>query len=879
MASLTDVFTEPERTNWLKALLAIDIAKSGLEQFVENEAKILHDNIYNAVWACVPAPVSCIGCHTANLLKCPSSDICNKRGAKSLCTSMHDTALKQPRPCTANVCNKVHDEIIKEHRFSRPSWKNTRAERWAPNPWEIAKAYLPPDGYTEKYSAQDTDFNGIISFMINCKHFDSRFSFPIDSGKINPPCFLTKAREHGRKVRHLSTCKVTEQDLQDIFYVLTSLLTDPKCVAHDVTAQEAVRKLAKLQTDVLRVTTKDIVHLLEAAQDKLGKVEHLTETAIAEIQTYIENFRKDLDSDKCNCKLNLDDHTGNCKQELDEHCRKSTECTYEQSCNDFRRRLMAHYNDTLSHVPLSNLDQSYDKRISDIYATPKVHRIEIARDGKRVKKEQVLTYKQIFYTGDNSNRRLYLQGEPGSGKSTFSAKLVHDWSHGNLVLSQSPSETTAFEDVLTIHKFKFLFFITLRDSRDQTDVSQMIKRQLIDKTFSEDERANVYKLLVQIMNSEICLVIREGLDEWVSPDGCNLAEPSVAGFQNDTCTVLTTSRPWKLADERIKNSQIDCLLEIEGISNADNFCKKIIGCIINESKDLVKTVNTFQKFVNKRKLESLSSSPMLYTLVICTWVNTIEEKKHLKGSSLCKLYTTLLESLCKKVNCATGYFNDSNPPPVRCFSSTIYLQPYIERLAKLADVAFKLLFSSERESSIVFNDVTLSNYVSQEELPVLKTFALKAGILTNRKEKCRNASSYSFVHKTVQEYLAAYHIACNPYVIDDVITGYLERNSTSYLEISQTFIFLCGMNICAANKLSALMDEYDVAYCAVLGRMPCKYQHIIESGMREAAANNQDGKQLKLSHDIYLDPISLDCMFYMLRHASLGWIKLFFAKA
>ncbi|KAH3775452.1 hypothetical protein DPMN_176854 [Dreissena polymorpha] len=53
MAYLADVFKEKERTNWLKAWLAIDIAKSGLEPFLENEAKTIHRNIYNAVWSSV----------------------------------------------------------------------------------------------------------------------------------------------------------------------------------------------------------------------------------------------------------------------------------------------------------------------------------------------------------------------------------------------------------------------------------------------------------------------------------------------------------------------------------------------------------------------------------------------------------------------------------------------------------------------------------------------------------------------------------------------------------------------------------------------------------------------------------------------------------
>ncbi|KAH3784594.1 hypothetical protein DPMN_162554 [Dreissena polymorpha] len=140
---------------------------------------------------------------------------------------------------------------------------------------------------------------------------------------------------------------------------------------------------------------------------------------------------------------------------------------------------------------------------------------------------------------------------------------------------------------------------------------------------------------------------------------------------------------------------------------------------------------------------------MLYTLVIRTSVNTIKEKEHLKGSSLCARYTTLLESLCKKANCVSCYFNDLNPPTVRCFSSTSFIQPNIEHLDKLAEAACKLFFFTERESSIVFSDITLSNYFSLDEFTSRKTFALKAGILTNRKDKTRTGNSNSFVHKTV----------------------------------------------------------------------------------------------------------------------------------
>ncbi|KAH3867875.1 hypothetical protein DPMN_031012 [Dreissena polymorpha] len=516
--------------------------------------------------------------------------------------------------------------------------------------------------------------------------------------------------------------------------------------------------------------------------------------------------------------------------------------------SDFQQRLMQHYNDTSSYVPLSTLDQSLDKRLIDIYAIPKIHRIEIEKDGRRVKKEQVLTYKELFFTDDNENKRIYLQGEPGTGKSTFSANLVHDWRHGNQPFSAVQRQTEAFEDLSTITQFKFLFFISLRDARGQSDVTHMIKKQLIDKIFSEDQCQDVYKLFVHIIKTEKCLFVLEGLDEWVCPDGSYLAVPSMAGFPMENCTVLITSRPWKLADERIRNSHIDILLEIEGVSNWYKFSERVLRCIIDETNDLANTMEEFQTFIRKRGLRALSSSPILYTLVMCTWIDTMRKEEDMKEASNCALYTALLESLCKKANSTSGDFIYSNPSPVRCFCETSNMQPNIAHLEKLAEAACKLLFSAERESSIVFNNITLSHYFSWEDFTDHKMFALKAGILTNRKDTSWTGSSYSFIDKTMQEFLAAYHIACNLHVIDDIIYYYLKRNKSSYLDISQVFIFLCGMNIFAANKLSGLMNECDVAYSKCSSEDSHEFQSIIESGIKEAAANRQDGSGLKLSH-------------------------------
>ncbi|KAH3795514.1 hypothetical protein DPMN_149069 [Dreissena polymorpha] len=313
MASLEGMFTDREITNWLKAWLAMDIFKSGVEDFVEKEAKRLHTCIYQTVWSSLDAPVACIGCHTANLLKCPTPGICNRRGVHSICRSMHNTASKQPRPCPLHVCNKVLEEIVKSHKYSRPSWKNTNANLWARNPWEIAKAYLPPDGYIGTSSSQDTDLNGILCLMMYCTHFDSKFSFIISTGKNDPPCLLTKAREIGRNIRHSTHCQVTDSELQNIFIVLSSLLTDPTCLAQDVSAQKAVRKLAQLQTKTIAIRADEMVQLLESAQEFLKQLQNKALNSFGEISLYMEN-----------CVNDVKEHTH--KRLLEDHGEQSQKC-------------------------------------------------------------------------------------------------------------------------------------------------------------------------------------------------------------------------------------------------------------------------------------------------------------------------------------------------------------------------------------------------------------------------------------------------------------------------------------------------------------------------------------------------------------------------
>ncbi|KAH3710906.1 hypothetical protein DPMN_070404 [Dreissena polymorpha] len=871
MAANTHLFGDKETNNWLKACIGLNVTKEGLANFLCAELQKVHTIVGR----------SCGNCPIENLIQCPTNPYCNKR-KRNYCP-FHKS--QKPQPCP--ICDNVKHNIILHHRYGGPSWRNTRAEKWALNYWEIGKCYLPPDGYSSISSVQESDFNGVISIMLNCLHFQTCLS-PLC---LSPPppdkqCPLEKVRQIGRDVRHTSDCKVTDADLQDYFKTLSTLLADPQYLQHDPSAIIACTRLSDLQND--RMSFEELGKLLKEVNQTLEKAkktgERFSEIAKRTLSKHLQKLdatnqlglirlkkKTTVGEQRLHSKTKFGEHRLERKtqfgaqriessvqhgiERMQQAANKTAQADYERDVADFRRRLVEHYNDTSSNVPLSVLDQSLDKRITDIYATPKMHRFDIASDGKRVKKDIVLTYKELFYTDDTkSNRRVYVQGEPGSGKSTFAAKLVHDWCDENRPSTAAPNKNASFDDVLIIQNFQFIFFLSLGESRGQTEVTHMIKQQIIDTMYSDEKRDVMYTLLLRIIETEICLVICDGLDEWVAPDGSNLAEPSMAGFPKDKCAVLTTSRPWKLADERIKNSRIDILVEIEGISDSATFSERVLRCILDKSKDLETTAWEIRCFIVKRGLESLSNSPMLYTLVICTWVDTMEEEEHLNGSSLCALYTTFLESLCKKANDTTGFFNDLNPPHVKCFSRTSYLRPIIQNVDVISKAAFHLLFSPEKEKSIVFNDQELSNYLTPSE----QEFALKAGLISKRKTKRALNSSISFIHKSMQEFLAAYHIAHNAHLIDDVISGYLGRYSDAYLDISQVFIFLCGLNIPAANKLSGIMNEqscimneHNNINMIDIKKISYEYdtfQSIIEAGYTEAVSNDQTGILLRLSH-------------------------------
>ncbi|XP_052813720.1 uncharacterized protein LOC128240836 [Mya arenaria] len=1001
MASYKDILKEPENQNWLKGSLALRITKAGLRGLVEGDSSRVQQTIYSTVIVAkkLTAGTTCSLCQTENILKCPTKGLCSHpRNCK-----YHNSPSKMYRPCPSHICEDFRDEIIDVHRYNGPSWKNSKANKWCTNHWQVAKCFMPPDGYLDVTSYEDTDFNGIISVMINCTEFQQSMSFMI----ANKQNALTKAREIGRKIRHSPDLKVTDTDLAGYFATLYTLLTDSKVLASDKDAQEAVNKLKQLEKDALPISTEDLRELreearviLEAGKRKLeetaetgkqelkdevaegkttletgqrevaetvetGKQElkdvvadgkttlesgkrEVAETAetgkqelkdvVADGKTTLETGKREVAETAETGKQELKDvvadgkttletgkrevaetaETGICqleeviqvgKRELGEALQQTKDAKEVEQGKDLRHRLVKYYQKQLSSAPISPLLSDKDEKLERFYVPPMIlekHHRRL-RDDQQQNDSPISSYRQIFCKDEGVTNTVILDGEAGSGKSSFSAMCTIKWASlfsvsnkdsGGKGLDQGVEEDKSFERLLTnannlrytsgTHEYlsevlslsvfqrwslqrllshtncdlqdedffkniEFMFHLKLRNSCESCELSDMIRDQLINIIYKPDERAAGYSTMLRVLSERKCVIIADGLDEWSHPIetkcSCSEVEDKAIPHLSPTldATVLITSRPWRMSQNRIKDTKIDKYLQLQGVANVKLLVQKALICLNERVTEKMKYPGFFL-FVSRKELEHLLSVPIVILLLVCLWFEGENE-----SFSMCDIYAYMIDMMLRRKALPMLRVLLESTPLLRCFQQTKHVQKYHSIVLKLAELAFKKLFSSDRKSSLVFQNV---DCLTPEEL----LFVLKSGLIRETKSQSliRISSSFSFIHKTVQEFLAAVHIANHAGEIQRVIGPYCEEflyssyKSMTGSDVPPVFIYVCGLNPKVAKDMSTVMslsmldhpdwnDEPDADKDANFSLQP-----VIYYGFREAKANNVQNIQLTL---------------------------------
>ena len=437
------------------------------------------------------------------------------------------------------------------------------------------------------------------------------------------------------------------------------------------------------------------------------------------------------------------------------------------------------------------------------------------------KKEDVslCSYKELFQSEGMKNRTIVVKGEAGVGKSTWCMQLVQAWvkvheppdGNSNISPSKSASHVNGIADLEeAMSTFDFLFFVQLRYVEGILSIKDMIFSSSIERL--SPFQATVRHIIEKY--SEKVLIILDGLDEYS-------LDLSYMGL--NSCTVISTTRPWKFDRICSRNTKVDIVLKISGLDAngvvelSEKFFKVLnyqMSTLNDDKPNVNASITNVDNFMENVRRIGMSDS-VRTPLILLIMLETYLEKGYLSSSRTCNLLClveclvirgeqklseeemTKLEKMkeCWAKSEKTFKISDKNET----------LSEYSGLLQKLSSLAYGGMNRSDKKYTLVFNEKELCHYFSQEELQI----CLRFGLLSKSKQftsfLTRMRVSISFYHKLLQEYLAALWIINSSERFVQFMSNI--NNIQDIIEMENMIYFIYGTDSHLGSKLTKHMVE------------------------------------------------------------------------
>jgi hypothetical protein len=446
--------------------------------------------------------------------------------------------------------------------------------------------------------------------------------------------------------------------------------------------------------------------------------------------------------------------------------------------------------------------------LASFYIRPELN-LFISAQARNEEKRPVKSLSEMFNTGNQGNREIHVIADAGLGKTAFSNYLAITWCQAHFP-DEDMTQSIEKDDIDCMKGFDFLFLVLLRDSNDLCSIDDLISEKVISNLGLQQKPSEDFHL--KILKNEKCLVILDGLDEWTHPEkDCHRSPPSIP-HRNDRekCTILTTTRPWKLSVLNLNSSQIGKKVELSKLSykSAVTLTERMLQKLKSHpNKDALQSdVSAFISGIKGRQNAQLISMPLLLKYTICLWCDGVEI-----GKSKCELYMNIVEMLLSRTiqtHRKLQQFCDLSDGDIpECFAEYENCTKYFQLLMCLGKLAYNTLFNETKENTLVFDRSVARKYLTPDEMK----FTLHSGMLSESTSKTltRKFNKVSFSHKTVQEFFAAIfissHSGAQKIVLDNC------RNIQDILDMSKICEFISKMNpdrMCAISKdLMSVINE------------------------------------------------------------------------
>ena len=328
---------------------------------------------------------------------------------------------------------------------------------------------------------------------------------------------------------------------------------------------------------------------------------------------------------------------------------------------------------------------------------------------------EIFKNSMIEETNNKVQKIILIEGAPGIGKTVLSRQIAYSWAKKGLLCD-----------------IDILFLLFLRDPVLQsiTKAEQLI--QYFSAKHLDEEQIDSCKK--EIMKRKVCIVI-DGLDEFPTPlrKGSFIADIiNNKVFPNSV--VVLTSRPVTC---KSLHHVVNVRVEILGFAQEER--DKYISESLHspEQRKLLQEYLKCQPIIN-----SLLCVPLHLTFFLYSFKVENKLPKTLTELNEAFILLTIHQNLTKTQGNAVTVVNSIKDLPKNVLD-------VINKLSKLA-------FTGLQNNQLVFSHDDLKDIFSHNGLDKVETFGLLQGFY---RRKIDNIVSFNFPHYTIQQYLAALHVA------------------------------------------------------------------------------------------------------------------------
>ena len=435
-----------------------------------------------------------------------------------------------------------------------------------------------------------------------------------------------------------------------------------------------------------------------------------------------------------------------------------------------------------------------------------------------IKKSKIPVEMDAIVTSDS--QFVLVEGPPGIGKSTLCWELCRQW-----------------DTLKSLKDYKIVLQLKLRERRVQNASS------LQEIFYNRDNELshNVVKEVCRC-EGEGVLLIFDGFDEMptsIVQDKDNLLMELISGTSLPRATRLVTSRPSALHHKE------ECFPQNRHI--------EILGFISDESKvryaefafkSEPEVLASFKKFIFSNPIiRSLMYIPVNCAIISQVYKD-IRRSRKLMPKTMTQLYSTLIPVLIKRYMIEKGEWNSHHGIP-----------------GDLKDLPEEFVFALNRVSELAYNGLFKGDIqLVFTESDVRKDFQ-HLGLLIETKEMyvCEGAvSSYSFLHLSIQEFLAAWHVKCHPEIA--IANSHLIKMNPHPSYVDEV------ANLTTFGLFVAGLIGYDIfKFCYY------NYPEFLIMCMYEAQDCSQLSYQNKYTFRILSNPMEMYAFGYVLVHAPIQW--------